>query len=232
MAWIKILIIADSRGRRLERELQRVFEYVDFKLIWKSGLTLAATADFAHKTILHFRPYMIYIMTGICDITRVLSRDPWTVTLRSPTVQGTVNQFMYNLDTAHQSIYSLSKSVGHHIMIIIPTLTGLDIARYSTNYPNGLRSPQQVTLNQAIININRHITATNRSMQIYTPFLATTVHPRCRHHYRFVYAHLADGCHPTDALCARWADKLFANAMRNVDKYHSFNLTNAMYYHL
>lgn len=87
MAWIKILLIADSRGRRLERELQRVFEYVDFKLIWRGGLTLAGTFDFARDTILQFKPHMIYLMTGICDITRIVSRDPWTVALRSPTVQ-------------------------------------------------------------------------------------------------------------------------------------------------
>lgn len=120
---------------------------------------------------------------------------------------------MLNLDAAHQSIYLLSHYVGHNLMIIFPTLTGLDIARYSTHYPNGLRSPQQITLNMAIININRHITATNRSMDIYTPFLATPVHPRCRRH-------------PTDELCTRWADKLFMNAMRKV---LSFNLINYMH---
>lgn len=58
--WIKILIVADSRGRRLERELQRVFEYIDYEFIWKSGLTLSNTAEFAQDIILGFRPHMVY----------------------------------------------------------------------------------------------------------------------------------------------------------------------------
>lgn len=213
----------------LKENCNCVFEYIDYKFIWRSGLTLANSAEFARDTIIQYKPHMIYILTGICDLTRVVSQDPWTVALRFPTVQATVNHYIYNLDATHQNIYSLSRYLGHNLMIIFPTLTGLDIARYSTHYPTGLRSPQQITLNQAIINMNRHITATNRSMNISTPFLATTVYPWCRRHYRFVYTHLFDGCHPTDQLCAKWADKIFANAMTNVDKYLSYNLINAMY---
>lgn len=33
-----ILVIADSRGRYLRRELDRVFIYLDYALIWRPGL--------------------------------------------------------------------------------------------------------------------------------------------------------------------------------------------------
>lgn len=226
--WIKILIIADSRGRRLGHELDRVFEYVDYKLIWKSGLSLRNVTDFAADAILDYKPHMVYVMLGICDVTYLISRNPHSVALRHPTVASTVNYYMHGIDRAHQGIYSLHVAVGHPIMIIFPTLTGMDIRRYN-GYPYNLISPQQVTLNQAVININRLITAMNRSMGIYTPFLSTPVHPRCRHRYRFVYSRLTDGCHPSDELCALWANKIFANALRNVDKYSLFSLTNSMY---
>lgn len=226
--WIKILIIADSRGRRLGHELDRVFEYVDFRFIWKGGLSLRGVTDFAADTILEFKPHMIYLLVGICDITYLISRNPPTVALRHPTTQATVNYYMHSIDRAHQGIYSLHHQVGHPVMIIFPTLTGLDIRRYNA-YPRNLHSPQQITLNQAVLNINRHVTAMNRSMGIFTPFLATPVHPRCRHRYRFVYTRLVDACHPSDHLCAIWANKLFSNALRNVDKYIEFSLINSMY---
>lgn len=226
--WIKILIIADSRGRRLGHEIDRAFEYVDCKFIWKSGLTLRGISDFATETVLDFKPHMIYVLVGICDVTYLISRNPWSVALRHPSVQGTVSHYMHGIDRAHQDLYSLHHLIGHQIMVIFPTLTGMDIGRYNA-YPRNLVSPQQVTLNRAVININRLVTAMNCSMHIYTPFLATPVHPRCRHHYRFAYARLVDGCHPSDHLCALWADKLYVNALRNVDKYTSFSLVNSMY---
>lgn len=228
--WIKILIIADSCGRRLGHELDRVFEYVaiDYRFIWKSGLSLRGVTDFATDTILEFKPHMIYVLTGICDITYLISRNPPTVVLRHPTVQGTVNYYMHSVDRTHQGLYTLRNLVGHPIMIIFPTLTGLDIHRYNA-YPRNLFSPQQPTLNQAVININRLITAMNRSMGTFTPFLSTPVHPRCRSRYRFVYDRLVDGCHPSDHLCSVWANKLFANAPRNVDKYISYSHINTLY---
>lgn len=226
--WIKILIIADSRGRRLGHQLDRVYEYVDYKLIWKSGLTLRGVPDFASDVILDFKPHMVYVLPGICDLTYLISRNPPSVALRYPTVQASVNYFMQGIDYAHQGIYSLHRIIGHQIMVIFPTLTGMDIRRYN-GYPLDLSSPQQSTLNQSVININRAITGLNRSMGIYTPFLATPVHPRCRRRFRFAYARLTDGCHPSDHLCSLWADKLFANSLRNVDKYLTYSLVNNMY---
>lgn len=225
---IRILVIADSRGRYLGYELDKVFEYAYHKLIWRGGLTLNEAADFSRNSIISFKPHMIYLLVGICDITRIVTREPWSIGLRIPTVSGTVMNYMENLDKAHREIYSLSRAVGHQLMIVTPTQTGVDIGRYNS-YPDDLVSPQQKTLNVAILNINRHVTALNRSMQIKTPFLANIVHPRCRRRNRFVPARLLDGCHPTPELCAIWAKIIFKNAMRNIDNYYTFALINSMY---
>lgn len=75
----KILLIADSRGRNLGRELQRVFHSLDHRLIWRGGLTLHGTAAFAYNTILLYKPHLVYILTGICDITRITCRDPCAI---------------------------------------------------------------------------------------------------------------------------------------------------------
>lgn len=172
---IRILVIADSRGRHLGYELDKVFEYAYHKLIWRGGLTLHEAADFSRSSIFSFKPHMIYLLVGICDVTRIVTREPWSIGLRIPTVSGTVMSYMENLDKAHRELYSLSSAVGHKLMIITPTQTGVDIGRYNS-YPHDLVSPQQKTLNVAILNINRHVTALNRSMWIKTPFLANILH--------------------------------------------------------
>lgn len=210
------------------RELQHVFHSFDHRLIWKGGLTLHGTADFAYNTILTYKPHLIYILTGICDITRITCRDPRAIGLRSTSVQGTVDSFLFYLDKAHREIYSLKEKVGHDMMIIVPTLTGVDIGRYN-RYPTDLKFPHQKILDNSILNINRAITATNYSMNIFTPFLATPVHPRCRRRNRFVYDKLYDGCHPSDELCTLWANKLYVNACRNVGYFPTYSLVNVMY---
>lgn len=224
----KILLIADSRGRYLGRELNHVFHSIDHQLIWRGGLTLHETADFAYNTILTYKPHLVYVLPGICDITRIICRDPRAIGLRDTSVQGTVNNFLYFLDKAHREIYSLKEMVGHEMMIITPTLTGVDIGRYN-HYPDDLKFPHQKILDNSILNINRAITAMNFSMNIFTPFLATPVHPRCRRRNRFVYDKLYDGCHPSESLCATWANKLYTNAWRNADYYPAYTLINAMY---
>lgn len=226
----RVLFIADSRGRLLYPEISRYFDPLqcDYEFIWRGGLSLEQTADFARSTILNFKPTMVYILTGICSITRITSREPWSVALRIPTVSGTVTQFLIALDKDYQDIFALSSLVGHPIMIVTPTLSGLDFTVYNS-YPEDLISPHQRVLNAAILEINRRIVALNRAMSIKTPFLASFVHPRCRHTNRFVYNKLTDGCHPSTTLCRNWALKLWHNFRKNMDYYPTYFLINRMY---
>lgn len=53
MADRPILIIADSRGRGLEDYVNRTFVHLDAIVIWKGGLTLYNTYNFAREAILH-----------------------------------------------------------------------------------------------------------------------------------------------------------------------------------
>lgn len=150
----RILFIADSRGRLLHPEISRNFDHLscDYEFIWRGGLSLEQTADFAASTILRFKPTMIYILTGICSLAKITSRDPWTVGLRIPSVTGSVIRFLTALDKAYQDIYALSPMVGHPIMIITPTQSGLDFTSYN-HYPADLVSPHQRILNAAILDI-------------------------------------------------------------------------------
>lgn len=196
---LKVLFIADSRGRLLKEEISRFFACDQFCFIWRNGLRLEDTASFARSTILSFKPSLIYILTGLCTVTKITSRDPWTAGLRTRSVGGTVSIYLRALDQTHQEIYSMSHLVGKPIMIIFPTLTGMNFTTYNS-YPSDLVSPLQRILNTAILEINRYVVAMNRATNIKTPFLAASIHPRCRHRYRHSFARLLDGVHGTNNL--------------------------------
>lgn len=226
----RVLFIADSRGRHLRHEISRYFyaPNCEFEFIWRGGLSLEQSADFARNTIINFKPTMVYVLTGICTITKLTSRDPWTAGLRVPSVAGTTTLFFTALDSVYQDIFALSSIVGHPIMIITPTLSGMDFTTYNS-YPTDLISPHQRILNAAVLDINRRIVAINKSMSIKTPFLGSFIHPRYNHHNRFVYSKMTDGCHPSFELCQSWARKLWANYCKNSNNYPTYFLVNHMY---
>lgn len=225
---VSTLFIADSRGRGLEAALRRIYTSSEYVLIWRKGLTLLETPDFAYESICNYKPILIYVLCGICDLTRISSRDPWTAALRLPTVNELVTSYMENLDWSLSHLFSLHAVIGYKPMIIYPTQTGLHFATYNS-YPDDLISPSQVILDEAITIINRSIVSINRSMAISTPFLASSVHRRLRNKNRTSYAHLSDGCHPSEALSACWADKLYENMCVNLAKYDTFSLINEIY---
>lgn len=224
----KILFIADSRGRFMNYEISKHLHPSYYEFIWRGGLRLEETADFAYSTILRTKPSIVYVLTGICSLTKITDRDPWTASLRIPTVEGTTNLFLEGMDKAYREIFSLSSRVGNPIMVVFPTQTGLNFTAYNS-YPDDLRSPHQKILNSAITEINRYIVSMNSAVHIRTPFLAASSHPRCRRRYRSTYTKLTDGCHPSSELCEIWAYKLALNACRNSDYYSTYCLINHMY---
>lgn len=123
----RILFVADSRGRLLHHEISKHFHPSCYEFIWRGGLSLQDSTDFARSTILRFRPSIVYNLTGICSITRITNRDPWTAGLRYPTVLGTTSLFIEAMDKAYQETYSLSLIIGKPIMIVFPTQVGLDL---------------------------------------------------------------------------------------------------------
>lgn len=218
----------DSRGRDIAYHIDKAFVHLDAVLIWRGGLSLLDTFDFAHQTIDYYEPKLIYVLTGICDLTILRSHNPRLVLLRYPSIQATVDSYMTRLDYVHSQIFSFTKDKGGCPMIIFPTQTGLDMGRYS-NYPEDLVHPHQVRFNHALEIINRNVVHQNNAMHISTPFLASPVHTRCRGRVRHMYGKLSDGCHLTPVLSETWATKLYENSLLNNQKYDSYELVNHMY---
>lgn len=228
MADSPVLTVCDSRGRTLEPFIKEIFFHLEVKVIWEPGLSLMNTFYAAQDSILKYRPKLIHILTGICDVTMLLAHNPRQVVLQNLTTAETVYSYMQKIDTVHSQIFSMKATLGYGPMIIFPTLTGVDMARYSS-FPANLSHPQQRVLDEAIVIINRNITTQNASMRILTPFLACPVHTRCRGRVRTMYNKLSDGCHLSTELSRRWATKIYENSLLNTSRYDHYNLANHLY---
>lgn len=214
----EVLVVADSRGRVLNEVIKSFFNDVNLQVIWKGGLTLADSPTFAYQKIIDLKPKLVYALAGIC----------WTASLKYATVDACVTNYMMSMDTALQGIFGLSTEVGHPIMVIFPTQTGLNFTAYN-GYPDDLVSPSQRILDSAILQINKNIVALNKDMHIKTPFLATAVHMWSRKKLRNLYYKLEDGCHSSYDLGLYWARKLKPNVSSNLDLYDQYALTNTIY---
>lgn len=128
----------------------------------------------------------------------------------NPSPQETVINYMTAVDQLLTELYSLSPSVGHKIMVVFSTQTGVDLGKYN-GYPDDLISPEQNYMNRAILRINKRIFTLNKCMGMVTPYLSSAVHTRCRRIHRFVSYKLYDGCHPSYELCGEWAAKIGRN---------------------
>lgn len=223
-----VFIIADSRGRSLKKQLDLVFNDIEFNLYWKSGLKLSEAFPYTAPFILNVRPKIIYVLNGICDLTRIRSHDPWMAALVTRNLDSLVSGYMYNLDQTHAQFFNLHHQLGYKPMVLFPTQTGLDFAKYN-GYPDDLPSPEQPTLDKAIQLINKNVIAIHRSTSVYPPILASAVHMRCRGKYRMAREKLYDGCHPTPDLCLTWAKRLHHNAVLNLDRFDSYTLINQIY---
>lgn len=153
-----ILVVADSWGRMLSEVIKPYFTDLNLKTVWKGGLTLTNLPSFAYQSIIEHKPKLVYVLSGICDLTQITSYDPWTASLRHMTIDACVMNYMVGMDAALQGIYGFSDEIGHPIMVIFPTQTGLNFTAYN-GYPDDLISPSQRILNSAMLQINKNIVA-------------------------------------------------------------------------
>lgn len=226
-----VLILFDSRGRLLDNELNTCCADFNFYHHWQNGLRLENTFEVARPLILDLKPKLVYYLNGICDITQIKTRNPWSVGMRNISPHISTENFMMKVDQLYANTFALSEFIDHFIMVIFSSQTGLDIGKCN-GYPTELISPEQKPLYKTIMLINKRISDLNKSVSIVTPFLSSAVHQRCRGKYRFTSDKLVDGCHPTPALAKCWATKLKANIITNFSKYDRYALSNQMYRYL
>ena len=215
---MEVLVVADSRGRGLELMLEKELPERKVKVLTLGGAGSELAALRALSTIKTSRPDMIILMTGICDLTWRDKRSQCT-SLRSGKIADCVENVMGPLRAAYEI---MTTEGGPNTPISIATVTGLDLADYNfrgrrqmtgdeyRKYSEGNKTKHglQETLNMAMVEINRRITALNKEHGVPTTWISTVIHAYYRGTHHHNYKRLKDGCHPDEETKVRWVRQL------------------------
>ena len=164
----------------------------------------------ARSVIGDYKPTLIIMLIGICEITKRDNRTKLTQ-LRFDTVQEIVEHVIRQ---ARLSLDLLRQYGTHYISYA--TITGLDLQHYNVraiaNHPSlkDHHDPQkhQLILNQAILEANQKIVQLNTELRIPTTWAAGYVHRYFRKKHHNYYRRLKDGCHPTEEAARYWVTQI------------------------
>ena len=218
---MKVLIIADSRGRNLQTLLEAHRPLFELNVLVYPGAGIEMAVLRAIPTLKLFAPDLVLVHVGICDLTwkNKLTRE---IGLRHATLHENVQHVMESLNSSHD----LLSTVGT-FKISYATLTGLDITDCNYRPRSRMNDSEyelynvtktvhrdQDVLNNSVIQINKLIVRFNKSHGSGTTWLAGLVHAysnKAHHHH---YRRLSDGCHPTDKTAQAWASQIIKSVAR------------------
>ena len=194
----------------LQRMLEEKEKNGEVKVIICKGRGYHAAALKARGPIENFRPTLVILLVGVCDITK---RDMYTkyTELRRGSTQETVE---FVIQQARLALVELKQMNVQNISFA--TLTGLDLTIYNKismdhekikSHQRELQQQQNI-VNHSIIEINRKLVAINTEMNMPTTWTAGHVHRYFRRRYHHYYRRLADGCHPTSEASSYWAKQI------------------------
>lgn len=216
------LVLADSRGRGLQELLAKLKPTFAIHVLTYPGAGSELAALKAVPHIKKLSPSLVIVLSGICDLTW-RNKSTKIVGLRHSTLADNVDHVM----EAIRASYDVLKSQGVPL-ISFATITGADLAdcnnpdRRQMNAVQYLEHcscsktihPDQVTLNNSILTINKKIVIFNRKNSARTTWLAGLVHSYYKGKYHHCYIRLADGCHPDAKTKEAWAAQLIKSALR------------------
>ena len=214
---MKSLIITDSRGTGISHIIAKNIETDNVTVSVHRGAGLQQAARRALPTFRTLNPEIVIIMAGICNITEKNKRTS-EIHLRHRTVTDTVIAVMDSVRAAHNII----REQDQKCTVSIATIPGLDLSDYNNKRRKYMTDeeyrkycktsktphPDQETLNEAILEINRRITRYNENNRIPTTWIAGIIHPIYRRKHHHHYARLQDGCHGTTKTRIHWAKQI------------------------
>ena len=210
---MKILIMTDSRGtgldQRITEDMQKRYptQYPNLNIIVRvmRGAVIENIITKMDKLFPTYSTYdMIYTMVGVNNLT-------------SKCAHGKVEP---NFDDIPELVESLSDKLSilktdlkkRAKYVIIGQIVGLDMDRYNEYYAEGRWFYQQIVLNQAIPMLANTTNCINKENDVYSPWIANTVHEYVNHKLYNKYRKLKDGLHPSSQTLTKWA-KLFSDAI-------------------
>lgn len=221
---MKTMLITDSRGRGLQPYLDSVIppSSPSVRVITHPGAGLELAVLKSLRAVRDYKPQIIIIAAGVCDLTWK-NRANKMINLRHRDVDGNVDHVMSSMKAA----YDLIRAEGTH-KVTFATLTGVDLADSNNPARRHMNNAQyveynmqhktthsaQITLNRAILKINKKIGAFNRANNVNTVWLAGLVHAYIKGTYHHYYRRLYDGCHLDDKTKAAWARQIVKSISR------------------
>lgn len=218
---VSTMIIADSRGTGLQPLLIKL-GHTDVRVVMHKGAGYEMSILRSMADIKLLKPKLVIVLSGVCDLTR-RERSTRITHLR----HNTVGENVEHVIGSAKSALDLLKSMGEH-RITLATITGIDLADYNNPTRRHMTAdvyrqhcthekvthPQQATLNTAILEINRQITALNQSNATPTVWMGGVVHTHSKRKTYHCYIRLADGCHADEQTKSEWAKQIHRAIVR------------------
>lgn len=210
-----IIIIADSRGRELQLEINKQARPgFDIRVLVSPGKGLVAAVCEAESKLFWWQPEQVYVIAGICDITKK-NKHTNKVSLRETNPMFAMSLYKFHMEAIRSSL--TSKLGNDDCIVVFGELVGMNIVGY-----NGTRFPdqQQNLLNEIVEGVNKEIIAQNASRDLVTPWIARTIHKNWRNGRKMHRYHklAADGVHLTQDLREMWAREILKSIYKNTKK--------------
>ena len=164
------------------------------------------------------RPQMIYVLAGILDLVHKTGSGE---VIFVGNVENRVNAL------EKQMVDMATEIAG--VKVVFGTMATMNIARWNIMRHSqgriqrlryeGVYGAMQKEINEAVVEINRRVTALNNMRGWKTPFLHSEVcHRRKKGRMRFEYWHLVDGVHPSGKMVGKWSKMIEKTVAQNLLK--------------
>lgn len=206
----RVLIITDSRGAWLSRELRNYtrdvsMEKYDFRVIYRKGAGLAVLWEIAEYALLTRKIDVLMILGGICDITGP-SRDGTGRRVFWP--RGNLSDRMDYVTNIMESIVSNFRLLDLPCRLCFLPEPGADLIRYNRLFHpvdwNYLIIQEQ--LENYLVSLHAFTRRLNKSLQMPTPWTLDASHTRRNGRLIQVYSRFRDGLHPALPQVKKWAE--------------------------
>ena len=199
----KILIVSDSRGKRLKAFITPPPDCnIEYKI--KEGATFNDVKNITWETLSNAEFVCAYLMVGICSVT---INDNGVIYLPFDTKESLVEATIRGVTTTLKELDDLFT-----IPIVMCTFPGVNLIKANNKNAVG-HHPQQDILNEAMIEVKDYIIDINLSRDYSTPMLSTAIH-RCHGRrqdgskkYKHHYCRLQDGVHPSESTLKYWSKR-------------------------
>ena len=210
---IKILVLTDSRGTGLEKDIRDEIRAGHPDLRQKIQVTVqvvrgATIENIIEKADKRFNNAIVYDITytfvGVNNLTTKLNNG--MVIPKFDNVPELVESLTNGYTKLKSDLEKRSKKV------VISQIVGIHLDMYNSYMNEGFWYYHQNTINEAMPLLAHTLNFINRANHMTGPWITNTIHDYVNHKLYNRYAKLHDGLHPTVSLRKKWS-KLFVNAI-------------------